>query len=495
MAEGERPQHAVVVAYPGQGHINPLMQLSLRLASSMGFFVTFVTTRGNHESILAAWERQGVAPPWERGLSIQMRPIPDDVLPPRSMGGIFHFLEGVKKLGPGLEELMEALAKDPSMPPVSCVVSDAFLLWAAGVARRFGVPWVMYFPLPVLAFLIQHHASATEILSSRDPECEDLIECPGVIPLHPLELPSLVHNPQDTTHELLRGVSDGARNSAAWVFFNTCPALEQPLINAAREQGFDRFVPVAPLLPPSFLGLGDLDHRSSPQEFFTSSLWEQDLSCLDWLDRQPPRSVLYISFGSIAAMNFSQLEVLLGGLLDLGERFLWVLRPDLVSDMGEEDHARFLDRAKDLGLVVRWAPQLQVLRHGSTAAFLTHCGWNSTFESICAGVPTICQPCFAEQKANAKYVVEVWKTGVKLAKGHRGDFSKEDVLRAISAVMGGGEQTDSIRKRAADLRDACRKDFQEMSGLKAFAADLLAKNKSAEFSTAKIEPKISDGFV
>lgn len=51
-----------------------------------------------------------------------------------------------------------------------------------------------------------------------------------------------------------------------------------------------------------------------------------------------------------------------------------------------------------------WAPQTQILKHPATGGFLSHCGWNSILESVCAGVPILGWPSMAEQHTNARSV-------------------------------------------------------------------------------------------
>ncbi|RLM73496.1 uncharacterized protein C2845_PM15G17290 [Panicum miliaceum] len=113
--------------------------------------------------------------------------------------------------------------------------------------------------------------------------------------------------------------------------------------------------------------------------------------CLDWLDEQPPASVLYVSFGTTSSLAAEQVVELAAALRDSKRRFLWALRD---ADRGvvreeavESRHARFLseftEQIRGTGLVVAtWAPQLEILAHGATAAFMSHCGWNSAMESL-----------------------------------------------------------------------------------------------------------------
>ena len=113
----------------------------------------------------------------------------------------------------------------------------------------------------------------------------------------------------------------------------------------------------------------------------------------------------------------------------------------------------FLKRTKEVGLVVpTWAPQVSVLQHPSTGAFLSHCGWNSTLESMTHGVPMIAWPLYAEQKMNATMLVE--EVGVALKPvgiPGKGVVDREEIERVVRLVLE-GEEGNVMRRKARELK-------------------------------------------
>ncbi|XP_045792194.1 hydroquinone glucosyltransferase-like [Trifolium pratense] len=170
---------------------------------------------------------------------------------------------------------------------------------------------------------------------------------------------------------------------------------------------------------------------------------------LRWLEKQPPNSVVFVSFGSGGTLSHEQLNELAFGLEMIGHKFLWV--------------------------VTSWAPQVEILGHGSTGGFLSHCGWSSTLESVVNGVPVIAWPLFAEQKMNAKLLTDVLKVAVRpKIDDENGIVKREEVAKAIKRIME-GDESFVIRKRIEELRDGAANALSENGSSRKALSDLALK--------------------
>ena len=201
----------------------------------------------------------------------------------------------------------------------------------------------------------------------------------------------------------------------------------------------------------------DLDSsRSSSGNF-----WKEDRSCMTWLDSQPSKSVIYVSFGTLVMVTSREVKELWHGLVNSGKRFLWVLRSDTIKD---EDHAigggdAFMEEirlsSKENGLLVDWAPQEEVLAHRAIGGFLTHSGWNSTSEGIVAGVPMICWPKLGDQQVNSRWVSEVWKIGLDM----KDTCDRSTVEKVIKLLM--EDRRDEIMRSMDEISKLARESVSE----------------------------------
>jgi len=255
--------------------------------------------------------------------------------------------------------------------------------------------------------------------------------------LHPLkykDLPIPMSGKYDTFSKLVFEAYKIRTSSA--IIWNTMDCLEPSLL-AQIQQQFQ--VPMLPLGPM---------HKLGPAS--GSSLWKEDTSCMTWLGKQSKHSVIYVSLGSIASMDEKQLAELAWGLASSQHPFLWVVRPGSIrgSEWIEALPKDFKEKIEEKGCIVNWAPQKEVLAHGAVGGFLTHCGWNSTLESIFEGIPMICRPCFGDQRVNARYVSHVWKIGLEL----ENEMERGEIERAVRKVMA-EKEGEALRERAKNLKE------------------------------------------
>lgn len=206
--------------------------------------------------------------------------------------------------------------------------------------------------------------------------------------------------------------------------------------------------------------------------------------CLEWLDKQRPKSVIFVSFGTSTCFTDEEVEEIALGLERSGQNFLWVIRyADRADNFeGEDRKVRlpegFQERVEGRGLVIRdWAPQLEVLGHPSTGGFLSHCGWNSCMESISMGIPIAGWPMHSDQPLNAYLVAEILKIGVPV-RGYTVQVSdeivrSEAVEEAVRKLMASPEG-DEMRKRAEAFSSAVKKSVQKNGATAAERSSFIA---------------------
>ncbi|KAH0463811.1 hypothetical protein IEQ34_006597 [Dendrobium chrysotoxum] len=213
--------------------------------------------------------------------------------------------------------------------------------------------------------------------------------------------------------------------------------------------------------------------------------------CLKWLDKKPRGSVVYICFGSKGLFSLAQLKEMALGLEASNHSFIWVVQNGENNWFPEG----YDERIKGRGMVIRgWAPQLLILNHTAVGGFVTHCGWNSSLEGICAGLSMVTWPLYAEQFYNEKFLVEVLKIGVGVgSKVHDLNPETRPILEAsiielaVRNLMGEGEEADERRRRAKILgenaRRAIEKGGSSYNEIEKLMQDLINQRKHVGFVT------------
>ncbi|VAI69247.1 unnamed protein product [Triticum turgidum subsp. durum] len=415
MATGERP-HAVMIPYPAQGHITPMMKLA-KLLHARGFHVTFVNNEFNHRRLLRSQSADAL-----RGLpAFQFAAIADG-LPPSDREATQDIAElcysTMTTCLPRFKELIVKLNEEVetsggALPPVTCVVADSTMSFALAAARELGLRCATLWTASACGFMSYCHY-------------KDLLDR-GLFPLK-----------GRYACLFLRGTASG-------VVINTWDELDAPLLDA-----MSKLLPPVYTVGPLHLTVRNNVSKESPLADIGSNLWKEQDAPLRWLDGQPPHSVLYVNFGSITVMSKEHLLEFAWGLANTGYAFLWNVRPDLVK--GDDEAAlppEFFAATEGRSMLSTWCPQEKVLEHEAVGLFLTHSGWNSSLEGICGGVPMVCWPFFAEQQTNCRYKCTEWGIGMEIGE----DVRRTEVEAMIREAMAGAKGRE-MRRRVQELRDS-----------------------------------------
>ena len=204
-------------------------------------------------------------------------------------------------------------------------------------------------------------------------------------------------------------------------------------------------LPIGPLLSSNQLG------------HYSANLWPEDLTCISWLNEQPPCSVIYVAFGNLAILSQQQFNELAHGLELARIPFLWVVRSNFADGSAAEYPDDFIETVVKYGKIVSWAPQEEVLAHPSVACFLSHCGWNSTIDGLAMGVPFLCWPYFVDQFLNQSYICNKWKVGLELNPDENGFISRHEIKEKIKKLV----SDDGIKANVEKLKEMATNSVSE----------------------------------
>uniref|UniRef100_A0A0E0LI95 Glycosyltransferase n=1 Tax=Oryza punctata TaxID=4537 RepID=A0A0E0LI95_ORYPU len=428
-----RRLHVVVFPWLAFGHLIPFLELAKRLAARGHAAVTFVSTPRNVSHLRGRGGHGGAALPAEVSDHLRLVSLP---LP--RVDGLPEGAESTADVPQEKVALLKA-AFDGLAAPFAAFLADACNSGAeaagddeAAAAAGFGrkPDWII---VDFCHWWVPHIADeheAKSVAAAFQPNSSGVSDADGAMEL---------------------------QRRCPVTFYRSCPEVEAQACRILDSVASRRFMPTGLLAPTAGPDGGDDDASAA------------DL--MRWLDEQPERSVVYLALGTEAPLTSANVRELARGLELSRQRFLWALGvPTAAARTLELLPEGFERRVAGRGVVRRggwvpqprvlavvatgWVPQVRVLAHAAVGAFLTHCGWGSTVESLrFGGLPLVMLPFVGDQGIVAQAMAEKG-IGAEVARDYDdGSFRGEDVAAAVRRVMVGEEGKVFVRK-AKELRDA-----------------------------------------
>lgn len=437
----------VFIPFPAMGHVVPAVQTAKLLVEFDNRVSTTVLLMqpAIDSSTIKYTESLAASTLPDRMRFIEL-PSLDEL---RSRKGVWldSLIEGQK---PRVKEFVSKIVSkselSPDSPRLAGFVFDAFCTGMKDLAGEFGVPWYVFSSsgaafLGCLLYLqALHDEQNVDITEFKNSDA--MLEIPSFVnPMAARLLPSMTFRKDSVL--VLVGVARRLRE-ASGIVVNTFTELESHAVNSFSKIGTPPLYPVGPIVNVAS------DKSNDNREI------------MEGLDDQPPLSVVFLCFGSLGSFCVDQVKQIAYALEHSGKRFLWVLRKpskgqmESASDFQETLPEGFLDRTTELGKVIGWAPQAEILAHRAIGGFVSHCGWNSILESIYFGVPIAAWPIYAEQQFNAfQLVTELGLGGeikIDYIEGSNSDgyeiVSADTIKKGIEGLM---EDDNEIRKRVKNM--------------------------------------------
>ncbi|XP_017984968.1 PREDICTED: anthocyanidin 3-O-glucosyltransferase 6 [Theobroma cacao] len=449
----------VFVPMPGIGHLVSTVGVAKLLVDlNSNLFVTVLIIKPPYDPNLTAYVDSLIADTDSISTHIKFINLPQD----KTQQGIplNKFITTIiQSQGPHIKEAVAKIvhfsSSVPDSPRLAGFVLDFFLTALVDLANEFGVASYVFYTSSAASLGFQFYMQAL-----HDEQNVDIVKLKGsdaefTIPsyFNPISakfFPTIMFKPETST--IMHNVSRELRKVKG-IMVNTFSELESHAVNSLTDGKYPAVYPVGPIL--NLKGASGVHQNSY---------------IMKWLDEQPLSSVVFLCFGSMGSFGGDQAEEIARALEQSGHRFLWSLRQPSVEGMmlSPTDYENvaevlpegFLERTATIGKIIGWAPQVAILGHPAIGGFVSHCGWNSTLESIWFGVPMATWPLYAEQQLNAFQMVMELGLGVEITWTYETMeiVSAENIERGIRCLM---EQDSDVRNRAKEMSKQSRKALME----------------------------------
>ncbi|XP_060202147.1 7-deoxyloganetic acid glucosyltransferase-like [Lycium barbarum] len=455
--------HVVMLPFPAQGHIKPMLMLAEVLCHA-GFRISFVNTDHIHNIIVENIDKSPLSQfPGFRFLSI-----PDGLPPehPRDSSSIKDLFTSINSTGKIMfRDLIISLLRRDDLEREEiwhapcCIIADGIMsTLAIDVEEELEMPVITFRTYSATCTWVYFHLEKLieqkEIpVREGDEDIDRLVTCITELEkvLRRRDLPSICRCEVDPSILKFFLEQTSKMRRASGLILNTFEDLEAPIIRQLHSI-YSKVYTIGPLQALLKSQMDDSPVAGAA----TGSLRQEDRTCIAWLDKQPAKSVIYVSFGSVVVMSPDQILEFWHGLINSGKPFLWVIRPDLVFGNGPNGlPEEIMCPTNERGYVVSWAPQEEVLAHCAVGGFLTHSGWNSTLESITVGVPMICWPLIVDQKVNSRCVSDIWRVGIDM----KDSCDRSTVERMVRVLM--EDKDEEIAKSTSKFANLAQKSVRE----------------------------------
>ncbi|GLU24339.1 hypothetical protein SLE2022_402820 [Rubroshorea leprosula] len=450
-----------ILLYPsqGRGHLVSMVELAkLILTHHPSFSVTIIISEAPYETGSTASYIAAVS---STTPSITFYHLPTIPLPTNNTS--FSIMD-IKTLSfewhtinnPNYHQALISISRSAK---IKAVIMDFFCNYSFDISTSLGIPTYYYITGGLTALTsFLYFPTLHKNLSRSLKDLDEVINIPGMPPILAKNMAAPLLDRSKKIYQYFLETALQMPKSAG-IVVNSIETLEERALEAILNGDCTPGEPA-----PAIYCLGPLLATEGSVEGDTKH------ECLTWLDSQPSRSVVFLSFGSLGKFSAEQLKEMAVGLEKSRVRFLWVVRapppveslaattePSLESLLPEG----FLERNRDRGLVLKgWAPQVEVLSHDSVGGFVTHCGWNSVLESMRAGVPMLGWALYAEQNINQLAIEEELKVGLALRKREDGSMSAAELEKAVTELMNSG-RGEAIRERVTVVKKKLLEAFSD----------------------------------